>query len=242
MPDLKFEKLLELGNGLVICLTHIDNLREQDTNARVMPKDMIEQLSKTIKKRKYMESLPYCVRTKRGIEVVSGHHRIRAARMAGITELHILLDENNLTKNEIISRQLAHNSIQGHDDKEMLKRLFEQIDDVDLRLEAFIDKRDIEIKLDTSIPLLEVYPDLEFQTIHLLFLPSQLEKWDRVLDVLTGDEKEICIIPQEQFEQFKKTVAEVKGVNNIRSIGMALSKMCDIVDEYNSNTKPKEEE
>jgi hypothetical protein len=201
---------------------------------------MIEQLSKTIKKRKYMESLPYCVQTSKGIEVVSGHHRLRAARMAGIQEVHILLDENKLSKNDIIARQLAHNSIQGYDDKEMLKRLFEQIDDVDLRLEAFIDKKDIDIKIDTSIPLLDVAPDIDFKTIHLLFLPHQLEKWDRVLDMITGDEEEINVVPLEQFEKFKKTVSEVKGVNNIRSVGMALSKMCDIVEEYLNSKKETE--
>ena len=236
----KFERLLELGNGLTICLTHMDNLREQDMNARVMTKDMIEQLSKTIARRKYLESLPYCVKTKKGIEVISGHHRIRAARMAGITEIHILLDENKLSRDDIVARQLAHNSIQGYDDKDMLKKLFESINDVDLRLEAFIDKRDIDIKIDESVPLLDVAPDLEFQTIHLLFLPSQIDKWNKVIDVLSGDEKEIDIVPLEQFEQFKKTITEVKGISNIKSVGMALSKMCDIVDEYINKEKEAE--
>jgi len=230
--ELIYEKLIDLGNGLSIVKIHIDNLKEQTLNARVMTKEMMEQLAKTIGKRKYMESLPYCCKTGKGIEIISGHHRIRAARMAGIVEIHILLDSNNLTRDEITARQLAHNSISGYDDKSMLKRLFDQINDVDLKLETFIDHRELDIEVGNAIPILDIAPDLDFKSVHLLFLPNQLKKYDSVLKLITGDEKEIDVIPKEQFEDFKKTVMEIKKVNNIRSLGMAVSKMCDIVNDH----------
>jgi len=229
--ELKYESLLNLGNGLSIVKIHIDNLKEQNLNARVMTKEMMEQLAKTIKKRNYLESLPYCCKTSKGIEIISGHHRIRAARMAGITEIHILLDTNNLKRGEIISRQLAHNSINGYDDKSMLKRLFDQINDVDLKLETFLDHRELEIEIGKSLPVLDIAPNFDFKSVHLLFLPNQLEKFEDVISTMTGDEVEIDVIPKEQFEDFKKTVMEVKKVHNIRSLGMAISKMCDIVNE-----------
>jgi len=51
MVKLNYEKLIDLGNGLSIVKIHIDNLKEQTLNARVMTKEMMEQLAKTIGKR-----------------------------------------------------------------------------------------------------------------------------------------------------------------------------------------------
>jgi ParB-like chromosome segregation protein Spo0J len=130
----KYEVIADLGNGLVIAKVNVNDLREQDVNARVMTKEMMEALAKIIRKRGRLESLPYCALTDRGIEVVSGHHRVRACRMAEVMTIHVLLDTSKLSRNEIIARQLAHNSVQGVDDKELLRKLYEDITDVDLEL------------------------------------------------------------------------------------------------------------
>ena len=236
-------KLLDIGNGLWICKTHIDNLREQDLNARVMTKEMMEQLSRNLKKRDYMESLPYCAQTKKGIEIISGHHRVRAARMAGFKEIHILLDTNKLRKSEIIARQIAHNSISGIDDKQMLKKLFEQIGDVDLKLEAFLDPVELSIEAVDTIPLTNINLGLDdFRNVVLLFLPSQLDSFDDVMNKLSGKEDKLFVGHMEQFERFKKAVSQTKSLDNIKSISFAISRMCDIVEEYNANKEAEIEQ
>jgi len=230
------QKLLELGNGLWVCKTHIDNLREQDLNARVMTKEMIEQLSRNLKNRNYMESLPYCAQTKKGIEIISGHHRVRAARMAGFKDIHILLDTNKLRKSEIIARQLAHNSISGIDDKQMLKKLFDQIGDVDLRLEAFLDPVELSIEAVDTIPLTDINAGLDdFRSVALMFLPSQMDTFDNVMGRLSGKEDKVYVGHMEQFERFKSAVSKTKDLDNIKSVSFAISRMCDIVEEYNAN-------
>lgn len=225
-------KLLELGQGLWICKTHIENLVEQSINARVMTKEMLSQLSNNIKKRNYMESLPYCAQTKKGIEIISGHHRVRAARMAGLKEIHILLDTNKLRKSEIIARQLAHNSIEGVDDKQTLKKLFEQIEDVDLKLESFLDPVQLSIEPVETVPLTELNAGIEFKSISLLFLPSQLTKFEEILDKLSGKEEEVYVINQKLFDRFKEIVSKTKEIDNIKQVSMAISRMCDIVEEH----------
>lgn len=54
------ERILELGNGLELWKVHPSTLREQDVNARSMPKAMFERLAQTIARDKRLESLPLC--------------------------------------------------------------------------------------------------------------------------------------------------------------------------------------
>ena len=42
------QRILELGNGLELWKVHPSSLREQDVNARSMPKAMFERLAQTI--------------------------------------------------------------------------------------------------------------------------------------------------------------------------------------------------
>ena len=113
------ERLLDLGEGLGLWRVHVDDLHEQALNAQVMPSDMFARLSATIGRDNRLESLPFCAMTDLAdadepyIEIVSGHHRVRSARAAGLFYVHCLVDETGLTPDQIRAKQLAHNSIAG---------------------------------------------------------------------------------------------------------------------------------
>src|SRR5437667_8151464 len=113
-------RILELGNGLELWKVPPSALREQDVNARSMPKAMFERLAQTIARDKRLESLPLCAKTERGLEIVSGHHRLRAATAAGVIELFALVDVTGLSRSQIAAKQLAHNSIEGEDNEQLL--------------------------------------------------------------------------------------------------------------------------
>jgi hypothetical protein len=102
------QRILELGNGLKLWKVPPSALREQDVNARSMPKAMFERLAQTIARDKRLESLPLCAKTERGLEIISGHHRVRAATAVGISEMFVLVDVTGLTRNQIAGKQLAH--------------------------------------------------------------------------------------------------------------------------------------
>lgn len=106
----------ELEDGICLARCDLDALREQDINARVMDDAKFNQLVANIEKRGTLEQLPYCVLTDRGVEIVSGHHRTRAARAAGLDHINVLLDRTELTRSSIAAKQLAHNAIEGTDD------------------------------------------------------------------------------------------------------------------------------
>lgn len=105
------EKILDPGARLGLCKIPPSALREQDVNARSMSTAMFERLSQTIARDKRLESLPLCARTERGLEIISGHHRVRPATAAGLSELFSIVDATGFTRSELAAKQLAHNSI-----------------------------------------------------------------------------------------------------------------------------------
>ena len=54
---------------------------------------------------------------KQVIEIVSGHHRIQAAREAGLESIHVLLDKSGLSRDEITAKQIVFHSLETDADK-----------------------------------------------------------------------------------------------------------------------------
>ena len=96
------EKLAELGHNLELWRVHIDELHEQEKNARVMDPRTFDRLTANISKGGRLEQLPFCALRAGEIEVVSGHHRIRAARAAELMEVFVLVDTSGLSSMEEI--------------------------------------------------------------------------------------------------------------------------------------------
>src|SRR5436309_14797086 len=139
-------RILELGNGLELWKVHPSTLREQDVNARSMPKAMFERLSQTIARDKRLESLPLYAKTERGLDIIPGHHRVRAATSASISEMFVLVDVTGLSRSQIAAKQLADNAIEGQDNEQLLAEIYRLIEDAESKLEAFIDQtQDMEL-------------------------------------------------------------------------------------------------
>ncbi len=226
----RYEVLLELGDKVYVAKVNIEDLVEQSLNARTMPRDMFRQLTANIGARHAMvESLPFCAETKNGIEIVSGHHRVRGARAAGITEIYVLLDTSGLTESQIKSKQLSHNAIAGADNPQILKELFEQIEDAEARIQAFIDPKALNIPAPASIEIGDLNTEVAFRHVSFVFLDHQLEKWDEAIALISTDTSFVGAADLQHFEKFKKTVQKVREIDDVRAVGMILSKMCDIV-------------
>lgn len=57
----------------------------------------------------------------------------------GLTEIDCMLIDDPQQKDELIARQLSHNSIVSQDDPATLKALYDQIEDVDWRAYSGLD-------------------------------------------------------------------------------------------------------
>jgi hypothetical protein len=223
------QRILELGNGLELWKVHPSSLREQDVNARSMPKAMFERLAQTIARDKRLESLALCAKTERGLEIISGHHRTRAATAAGISEMFVLVDVTGLTRSQIAAKQLAHNAIEGQDNEQLLAEIYRQIEDAESKLEAFVDA-----KLDIQLPKVKIEGldiEIDFKTVLLIFLPRVKERLDRALEYLrsTGQKLDgVYIAADSDYAPLEKAVRKINEEYDVRVVADIIGKMADL--------------
>lgn len=234
------EILNDLGNGLKIAKVDINKeLREQDLNARIMGKQAFSQLVKNIKRRGGLESLPYCALKDGSVEIVSGHHRVRACREAGITEIPILLDTNEMTRSQIVAKQLAHNSLVGTDDKDILRQLYNEMDSIDDKLEAFIDIDELKPeKLDEG-EILKLAETPHFKTMSFIFTDKEYDDVDKILDRLEEEgAKDARVCDMKDFEPLVKKLEASKKLNKVKNAAVAMDLL--VLSEYAKMTEKKE--
>lgn len=83
----KYEIIYDMGTELYIAKVQLAELKEQDINARIMKNEMQDQLTANIKNRGQLESLPLIALMGEKLEIISGHHRVKSAREAGLKEI-----------------------------------------------------------------------------------------------------------------------------------------------------------
>ena len=216
--------IAELGDGICIAKVELADLREQDLNARVMDDAKFNQLVENIGKRGTLEQLPYCALTDRGIEIVSGNHRVRAARKAGLKETAILLDRSGLSRSAIAAKQLAHNSIEGTDDQDVLRQIASTITDVDEMLETALGQdyfKKVQEEAE-KMPLPKV--SFDWKTVQFTFLPTQVADLDRLVDATPKADYE-GVAPLELFDGFAEALRRTERFEDVRNVGTAVHAM-----------------
>ena len=211
----------ELEDGICLARCDLDSLREQDINARVMDDAKFNQLVANIEKRGTLEQLPYCVLTDRGVEIVSGHHRTRAARAAGLDHINVLLDRTELTRSSIAAKQLAHNAIEGTDDEDMLRRIADIITDVDDMLESAIDKEYFDAVQEKARQMPVPQVDFDWKTVQLTFLDHQVCDLNRLCEKAAKADVELAV-PMELFEPFVEALQATKKYGDVKNAGAAV--------------------
>lgn len=229
------ELIAGLDGNLAVYKVHHTEVQEQDLNARVMPPEMFERLAANIKHEKRLESLPFGVLRGDKIELVSGHHRARAAVSAGLLHYYILVDIRELTKSKVRAKQLAHNAIAGVDNAQILARLFSEIATVEDRLEAFTMIDDSVLKtLDGAAKALNEELEIEWPVLSMAFLPLQMEKLDKVVLRLAQQVPKnvdvVWALPDNIAARFTATLNRASKKYDIRTTGNILAKMLDIVE------------
>lgn len=229
IPD-GVEVLADLGSGIVVARLDINLVREQDKNAHLMKPEMFRQLHENIKNRGALESLPFCALTDK-IEVISGHHRLRAAKEAGLKEIIILLDVTGLTRSQIASKQLAHNAINGFDDPSMLKEIAKLITDVDDLIESYIGKDILGEPQAELEKLLSPMVDFDFKQIQFVFLPHQIEDLNALVKRAGGSFEFIGAGYIDQYKKLLETMQKYQTFKNIHNIGGAIHVMINVANK-----------
>jgi hypothetical protein len=230
-------RLTALGNGMSIWRVSLPLLHEQEKNARVMDQTTFERLTANIAKEGALESLPLCSPhpTKEGeFEIISGHHRTRAAKAAGIDVVVILAFDDVLTPDSVKAKQLAHNSLAGEDDEQLLLQIYDEIEDISARIEAAIDIAGLTDEVD-KVPYDEVYLRTEWEVLQVVFLSHQLDDFEEVIELLMEHKTDNLIAaPIEDFEPFTKALRKVAGDAKVRNYGSMFAEIGKIVKQWYS--------
>jgi hypothetical protein len=235
------EVLADLGSGLTLERLPIRGLKEQSVNANVMPPAMFTRLVENIRKRGDLESVPFCAEVEGKVEIVSGHHRIRAARTAGLKEVTVLVDRSGLSRSTIIAKQLAHNAIAGRDDEDILLQLISRIETPDDLLETGLDLDALNRSQGVDVGLFAANADFNWQTITFAFLPHQFEEFDQLIKTLNGRQDLIGVADEAQFRPFLEAAAKYAKVRDVRSVGTVIALLTRValeIAEDEKNSQP----
>lgn len=235
-------RLLDLGNSQELWRVPVSLPKEQGVNARVMSPDAFNRLSDNIKRSGHMESFAFCAWVDDGLEIVSGHHRIRAAKKAGLETIPVIVDVSGMTRDQLRSKQLSHNSLQGQDDSELVKKIFDAIQDSESRIESFIALQNLLPKqpLDLTLKALEI--DFQPKVAVLAFLPAQFEVFKKAMQQLKDigvDEAYLAAV--EEYDTLMAAVDMTSATFKINSVPTIFAKMAEIVIQHCEQHKPPDE-
>jgi hypothetical protein len=222
------------GSHISMRYVRVAEIREQDINANVMPVGMFNALVANVRKNRALESLPLCatrVATPDRIEVVSGHHRVRAASTAGIEAIVVLL-YTGLSDSEIKAKQLAHNSIQGQSDPDIVREIFSRIVDIDAKVESYIDPDTLQAPTDpVHFEQIDVDPLADAKTVTLVFLPTQARDFQTAMNVFKTDPDVAYLAHREAFDGFRAAVNRVRTDLEILAYPTAITEMARLANE-----------
>ena len=228
----RYQVIHDMGSGLLIVKIPLDVVVEQDVNARIMKNELQDQLTANIAKRGQLESLPYLTEDGNKVRIISGHHRIKSARQAGIKEIYAILDVSGLTRSQEAAKQLAHNAISGFDDQSMLKEIVKMISDVDDMLESYVGKDILAEPMAEFDKLISPAVQFDFRTLVFAFLPHQLQNLELLVKELEKAGPEIVGVAEyEQGKRFVETLSKYQQFQDVRNLGAAISSMIEAANE-----------
>lgn len=227
-PKIEYKKIADMGSGLIIAKVSAEHMREQNINARIMKNEMQNQLTDNIKKRGQLESLPFCALTQdeTRIEIISGHHRIRSGKDAGIKDFFVILDVSGLNRSNITAKQIAHNAISGFDDQSTLKELVKMLDDVDDMIESYAGKEILTEPHENIDKYLSPVVQFDWKHISILFLPHMIDDLNKLVETtkrLAPDYVGLADI--EDYKPFIEALSKYQGFADVKNVGAAIHAM-----------------
>lgn len=223
-----YQVIADIGSNLLIIKIGIDRVIEQDVNARIMRREMQDQLTANIANRGQLESLPFLVQADDKIQIISGHHRIQSARAAGLTEIYAILDVSGLTRSQIVAKQLAHNTINGFDDQETMKKLVEMITEVDDMIESFVGKDIMEEPMKEFEKMTAPAMKFDFKNVTFTFLPHQIKDLNMLIENLESTAPDVIgVAAYDQCRNFVETLTAYQKFMEIKNIGAAIHSMIE---------------
>jgi hypothetical protein len=135
-------------------------------------------------------------------------------------------------REEQVAIQLSHNAIEGRDDPVILKELWDEIEQIDLKIYAGPDSEIIkELNKTEFLSIVEARPD--FKQVNLLFLPEETDQIRQILEdidmICSGDQN--YLLSRTRFNDVFRLLVEVKEKYNIINNPTAFMKIVELARE-----------
>jgi len=205
-------------------------LKLLEKNARYMKAEQFQNLVENVKKDGNLSSLPLCYREADGkLRVLSGNHRVMAARHAGVEHILVMVVADEKNADERLAIQLSHNAIAGQDDLVILKELWESIKNVQARVYAGLDSETLKALQGIQFSAI-TEQRLRYKLTSFLFLPEELEDLDSLLKetaaAFAGDV--VYLAHLQAFDAFFELVTRIKKRCQIKNSAAAFLKLMEL--------------
>ena len=167
-------------------------------------------------------------------EVLSGNHRVQAAIKAGIESADCIEITSSLTKRQRTAIQLSHNSIEGQDDPNTLRELYESLD-FDTKFYSGLSD-DVFSKIETlDVGSLAIGAP-KYQDLNTLFLPADKEQFEAALKRIEQGAKRksppsVHLAGLDDFDKFFDSIIAVKEMAGVHNSAIAMRVMATLAVE-----------
>lgn len=199
-------------------------------NARYMDKKEFDLLTANIAKDGCLTSYPLVYDGDVYGEVLSGNHRVQAAIKAGIKTAKVIVVKSEISADRKMALQLSHNSITGKDDPNLLKALYDSIDDLDFKIYSGIS--DEMFKVDDLALAAMTFDTPKEEEVILHFLQGDKEVFCEALKKIEKKAKKLHLVSDiTDFNLFYDTVFAVKSELNILNTSEAVKAIVRLAQE-----------
>ncbi|NLU77738.1 ParB N-terminal domain-containing protein [Micromonospora sp. HNM0581] len=200
-----------------------------------MRKETYDRLVANVRRDGALTSTPLVWNDQAGgrMVVLSGNHRIMAARDVGLELVDVIVVDQPLTRARQVALQLSHNAIEGEDDPATLKQLYEELDDVDWRAYSGLDDKQLDLLAQVNLEGLSEAA-LDFATVQLVFLPHELEAARTSLDearkLVQADAR--WLAGYGDYETTLDALATAHGAHNVGNVATALGLILEVFERH----------
>lgn len=229
-------KLAKENHPFKLAIIDIEQTELLEKNARYMTSEQFHTLVKNIKRDGGLSSVPFCYKVKEKYRVLSGNHRVMAAKEAGIKNILVMYTDKKLSKQEQIAIQLSHNAIEGQDDPVILKELWNEIKDIDLKFYSGLDDKVLgELEKVSIDPLSEV--SLDYRTLSFVFLPEEAERLEKAFEeaLKVCKANDIYVSKTTEFDRLLDAIAKTNDSYNIRNVATSMMIILDIFEKHQTD-------
>jgi hypothetical protein len=221
-----------------------------EKNARFMPAQQYRRLVENIRSDGALTSVPFAIRHPatpgsapsggpKGVAsgdrytILSGNHRVQAAKDAGLTEIMVLYTDQELTRQQQVAIQLSHNAIVGQDDLAILRDLYDEINDVVLKEYSGLDDVVLGRMEPPSLdPLSE--SALEYRVVSIAFLPHEAARAEalfaKVVEQASGDA--IWVNRFAEYDRMLDLLTAAKEKAGVKNTATALGLLLDVAEKH----------